>query len=188
MPGFDPSGRRAIVTGGARGLGLELSRRLVAEGAKVCISDIDSDAGQEAVAELGKKFANKKDSIHFVKCDVSSKDEWRSLWDEAESLLGGKIDILCNNAGVPPRVGYDNYKLAFYGQRCGIFFSKAGIDVSLNVMTIGATNGVRIALDRMSRSKGGNGGRIITTASCAGIVVRTRLYNCKPRIKCTTTF
>ena len=44
-------------------------------------------------------------SIHFTKCDVTSKDDWAKMWDEAEEVLGGKIEILCNNAGVPPRVG-----------------------------------------------------------------------------------
>ena len=42
--------------------------------------------------------------VHFVNCDVTSKDNWVKAWDEAEERLGGKIEILCNNAGVPPRV------------------------------------------------------------------------------------
>jgi NAD(P)-dependent dehydrogenase (short-subunit alcohol dehydrogenase family) len=46
------------------------------------------------------------------------------------------------------------------------------MDISLKVMTIGATNGAMHALERMRKSNGGDGGRIITTASCAGIVVR----------------
>ena len=44
-------------------------------------------------------------SVHFVKCDVTKKDEWVKMWDEAEVVLGGKIEILCNNAGVPRLVG-----------------------------------------------------------------------------------
>ena len=43
-------------------------------------------------------------SVIFVKCDVTLKDDWMKMWDEAEHGLGGKIEILCNNAGVPPRV------------------------------------------------------------------------------------
>ena len=42
--------------------------------------------------------------VNFVNCDVTSKDNWKRAWDEAEEILGGKIEILCNNAGVPPRV------------------------------------------------------------------------------------
>ena len=49
---------------------------------------------------------------------------------------------------------------------------QAGIETNLNVMAIGATIGVTYALERMSISKGGSGGRIITTASSAGLIVR----------------
>ena len=44
-------------------------------------------------------------SVHFVQCDVTIKDEWVKMWDEAEEVLCGKIEILCNNAGVPRLVG-----------------------------------------------------------------------------------
>ena len=43
-------------------------------------------------------------SIHFTKLDVTVKEDWVRAWNEAEEFLGGKIEILCNNAGVPPRV------------------------------------------------------------------------------------
>ena len=43
-------------------------------------------------------------SIIFVKCDVTVKDDWKNMWEEAEHSLKGKIEILCNNAGVPPKV------------------------------------------------------------------------------------
>ena len=41
-------------------------------------------------------------SVHFVKCDVTMKDEWVIMWDEAEKVLGGKIEILCNFSVVVP--------------------------------------------------------------------------------------
>ena len=52
-------------------------------------------------------------------------------------------------------------------------FIQAGIDLNLTVMAIGATVGITYAVEQMSKSKGGRGGRIITTASAAGIIVRT---------------
>ena len=52
-------------------------------------------------------------------------------------------------------------------------FIQAGIDLNLSVMAIGATIGITLAVERMSKTKGGKGGRIITTASAAGIIVRT---------------
>ena len=52
---------------------------------------------------------------------------------------------------------------------------QVGMDLNLSVMAIGATTGITYAVERMSRSKGGKGGRIITTASVAGLVVSTVL-------------
>ena len=52
-------------------------------------------------------------------------------------------------------------------------FFQAGIDLNLSVMAIGATMGITYAVERMSISRGGKGGRIITTASAAGLIVRT---------------
>ena len=46
----------------------------------------------------------KYSSIHFTKLDVTQREDWVRAWNEAEEILGGKIEILCNNAGVPPRV------------------------------------------------------------------------------------
>ena len=42
--------------------------------------------------------------VCFVKCDVTSKYDWSEMWSQAEAILGGKIEILCNNAGVTPSV------------------------------------------------------------------------------------
>lgn len=53
---FDPKDRRAIITGGSQGLGLEFARRLVSLGARVCICDIDSAAGESAVRELREQY------------------------------------------------------------------------------------------------------------------------------------
>ena len=54
-------------------------------------------------------------------------------------------------------------------------YEQAGMDTNLAVMTVGATFGVTYALERMGRSKGGRGGRIITTASTAGLTVSKRV-------------
>jgi NAD(P)-dependent dehydrogenase (short-subunit alcohol dehydrogenase family) len=59
--GFNPFGRVAVITGGARGLGFEFARRLVSEGAKVCISDIDVGVGEEAAEEIRKLYGVGKD-------------------------------------------------------------------------------------------------------------------------------
>ena len=53
---FDPKGRRAIITGGSQGLGLEFARRLISQGAKVCIFDIEVTSGESTVRELRNQY------------------------------------------------------------------------------------------------------------------------------------
>lgn len=70
---FDPKGRRAIVTGGAQGIGSEFARQLVGAGAKVCICDIDISVGKEFTEKLRKEYGvgkdrcNDKHFFHFSK-------------------------------------------------------------------------------------------------------------------------
>ena len=80
------AGKTAFVTGGASGLGLDIVRRFVAEGASVVIADIDVAAGEALAAELGQRF---------VRLDVSNEAEWLAAIDSCE-----RIDILVNNAGI----------------------------------------------------------------------------------------
>ena len=53
---FNPSGRRAIITGGARGIGYEYAEQLLSAGAKVCLSDINEKIGHEAAEKLRQEF------------------------------------------------------------------------------------------------------------------------------------
>jgi 3(or 17)beta-hydroxysteroid dehydrogenase len=80
------AGKRAFVTGGASGLGLDIVRRFVAEGAEVVIADIDVAAGEALAADLGQRF---------VRLDVSREEEWIAAFDTCD-----RLDILVNNAGI----------------------------------------------------------------------------------------
>ena len=60
---FSPKHRRAIITGGAQGIGLEFAKRLLREGAKVVICDIDATKGEEAAEQLRKDFKIGKDRL-----------------------------------------------------------------------------------------------------------------------------
>ncbi len=88
------SNRRYLVTGAARGLGLAIAQRLVAEGARVMLADVLPE-GEDRAAELGE-------SAGFVCCDVSSRVQIAAAIDATVARLGG-IDGLVNNAGVAPR-------------------------------------------------------------------------------------
>jgi glucose 1-dehydrogenase len=85
-------GKTAIVTGGARGIGLAIAKRYVAEGARVVIADIDEGSGKTAAAALGA-------AARFVRTDVGAAGDARNVIAEALGFAG-ELDILVNNAGI----------------------------------------------------------------------------------------
>jgi NAD(P)-dependent dehydrogenase (short-subunit alcohol dehydrogenase family) len=85
-------GHTFIVTGGSSGLGAGTAERLVAQGANVVISDVNTEAGQAKAAELGEKAI-------FVQTDVSSADSAQACIDKAIETFGG-IHGVVNCAGI----------------------------------------------------------------------------------------
>src|SRR3982750_3365858 len=85
-------GKTAIVTGGARGIGLAIGKRFVAEGARIVIADIDETAAKAAAAALGS-------AVRFVRTDVGAAGDTRNVVAEACGI-SGDLDILVNNAGI----------------------------------------------------------------------------------------
>lgn len=57
---YNPIGKRAIITGGARGIGYEFAEQLLSAGAKVCISDINVKTGEEAAEKLRQEYGVEK--------------------------------------------------------------------------------------------------------------------------------
>ena len=91
----DLSGKRALITGGASGIGRATARLFAREGAAVCIADIDAAAGQgvaDEIMEEGRRAI-------FVRCDVTSAVDCQRTVQLTVADLGG-IDILFNNAGI----------------------------------------------------------------------------------------
>ncbi len=89
------TGKVAVITGGAKGIGLACAERLAADGAKVVIADIEETAGEAAAAEMS---ASGREAM-FVTCDVSKKLDIRNLVTATLDAYGA-IDILVNNAGI----------------------------------------------------------------------------------------
>lgn len=88
----DLTGKVAIVTGGANGIGRATAARLVAEGGRVVVADVDDDLGEEVAGELGERAA-------FMKTDVSDADQVGELVSFTVDRFGG-LDVMCNVAGV----------------------------------------------------------------------------------------
>ncbi len=90
-------GKKAIVTGGARGIGLSVSQLLSDLGADIIATGIEHD--QSAGEEQEKLFSDKGKVFKFFKADGSKSDEVKELMDFAVKEFG-QIDILVNNAGI----------------------------------------------------------------------------------------
>ncbi|MEQ8480788.1 MAG: SDR family oxidoreductase [Hoeflea sp.] len=87
-------GRTAIVTGGAKGIGLAIVRRLAADGARVMIADIDEEAGAAAVEAISGEG-----EVRFTAADVSERLDVHNLVAKTIDAFGS-INALVNNAGI----------------------------------------------------------------------------------------
>ena len=150
MNAFDLSGRRALVTGGAQGLGEGMARALAAAGAKVVIGDLQTGAAQTVATSLG-------DGHGVVALDVTDDDAWASAVDSATQQLGG-LDIVVNNAGVEISSLMTEIKAD-------------DIRRQLDVNVLGTALGIKHAL-RTMRPGGaaGRGGVVINVASVAATI------------------
>ncbi len=92
-------GRRAIVTGAAQGVGLAITRALLAEGARVSMLDRQADVLRAAAAALGK-------AAHAIPCDVAVDREIEDAVDAASKTMGG-IDAVVNCAGIAMFTPFD---------------------------------------------------------------------------------
>ncbi len=81
-----------IITGAAQGMGETHARLCIAEGAKVVLTDINSDKGEALAKELG-------DNALFVKQDVTSEADWSEVVKQTEAKFG-QVNVLVNNAGI----------------------------------------------------------------------------------------
>lgn len=94
MNQIDLSKRRAVVTGGARGIGRAIATRLLQSGASVSLWDLDADAMAETALELSKTGP-----VHVAQVDVTDETSVNAAAARTADAFGG-IDILVNNAGI----------------------------------------------------------------------------------------
>ncbi|MEV7983217.1 glucose 1-dehydrogenase [Streptomyces sp. NPDC086519] len=93
MPTEEWSGRVAVVTGGAAGLGRATVERLLAAGSRVVVGDVDREAGESLAKQHGK-------DVRYRHTDVAVAEQVRDLVDFAVAEFGG-LHLMVNNAGVP---------------------------------------------------------------------------------------
>lgn len=139
------TGKVALVSGGARGIGEGIVRRFVAEGARVAIADILDDEGKALAAELG-------DAAIYLHLDVTNRDDWAAAVAAVEAKWE-RLDSLVNNAGVIVFKRIDD-------------LTEAEIRRLLDINLMGVINGTQAAIPALERSGGGS---IINMSSADGI-------------------
>jgi NAD(P)-dependent dehydrogenase (short-subunit alcohol dehydrogenase family) len=146
----DLSGRVAVVTGGASGIGKGIARQLIAEGATVIIADIERDALERTAGEIG---------AIGVETDVSDATSVQALAKEALNRFG-TVHIVCNNAGIGPMAAVADLTLDDWRWMLGV-----------NLW--GVIHGIHAFLPILKANP--DGGHIVNTASMAGLDAPPRL-------------
>ena len=147
----DLSGKVAVVTGGASGIGKGIATQLVAEGARVIIADIQRDAMAATAAEIGAALA--------VQVDVSDPSSVDALARQVIETFGA-VHVVCNNAGIGPLAPVADLTLDDWRWMIGV-----------NLW--GVIHGVHTFLPILKQNR--DGGHIVNTASMAGLVAGPRL-------------
>jgi NAD(P)-dependent dehydrogenase (short-subunit alcohol dehydrogenase family) len=144
---------RAVVTGGASGLGLAVARHVTAAGGRVTLLDVQEGPGQAAAASLGANAG-------FAKCDVTSETEVNAAMEAARAGMGS-INLLVNCAGV---IGAGRV-LGKNGPMAGDFFSKV---VQINLVgTFQCDKAAAAIMQHNAPTADGERGVIIHTSSVA---------------------
>jgi 3alpha(or 20beta)-hydroxysteroid dehydrogenase len=139
-------GKVVLISGGARGQGAAEARMLVAEGAKVVLGDVLDAEGQELAQELGAAAV-------FVRQDVTEEADWARAAAAAESLGGGGLHGLVNNAGI-------------YLPRSLMETDAALFERHVRVNQFGCFLGMKAVVPAMERTGGGS---IVNISSGAGL-------------------
>ena len=144
---------RAVVTGGASGLGNAVAQHVVEKGGKVVILDVQEGPGRAAATALGANAS-------FVRCDVTSEAEVNAAMESARDKMGG-INLLVNCAGV---VGAGRV-LGKNGPMSGDFFAKV---VHINLIgTFMCDKAAAAIMQNNEPSADGERGLLVHTSSVA---------------------
>ncbi|XP_076024829.1 15-hydroxyprostaglandin dehydrogenase [NAD(+)]-like [Genypterus blacodes] len=139
------SGKVAVVTGAAHGIGRAITEILLQNGGKVALLDINEAVGKSLKLSFDKQYG--QDHTLFLRCDVQSEEQFKAAFQKAKETLGG-IDIMFNNAGI---LDEDQMEKV----------------IAINLTSV--IKGTYMALDHMNKLTGGRGGVIINIASLSGL-------------------
>lgn len=142
------SGKVAVVTGGAQGIGLAIAKRYAGEGARLVLGDVNKAAADAAAGELGGDAV-----ARAAVCDVTSYAQVEDLVRAAVDAFGS-LDILVNNAGITRDATMKNMTEEMFDQVIGVHLR-------------GCWNGTKVASLRMREQ--GTGGAIVNISSISAL-------------------
>lgn len=142
-------GKRALITGGAQGIGQAIAQTFCRAGATVYIADINKETGTAAASALNQEWGN----VHFTLLDVSDDNDWQRVCSQIVAAAGG-LDILVNNAGINIRKPIEE-------------MSPDELDMMYQVNIKGPFLGIKHVLPIM---KSAGGGSIINMSSVCGLI------------------
>lgn len=173
MSGKSLAGRKALVTGGARGIGAAIAQALARAGASIMVADILEETGRASAAAIAKEGV----TTGFVQLDVTDDTQWERAVAKTVAALGG-YDILINNAGIEITSLIVDVKAEDLRKMCDVNIVGTGLGMKhaframrpggaagkggavLNISSVAATiaypaiagySGTKSAVDRMTR-------------------------------------
>lgn len=151
---FSLKNKTAIITGGATGIGFEISLLFARRGAQVFVVDLNETGALNSAALINKAM-NSTSSAYGIACDVSSSKSVQTCFNRVVTRAkNGRVDILCNNAGI----GHVGNILNT---------NESNLDRVMKVNVNGVFNCAKEAVNLMVKDNGG--GVILNTGSCASI-------------------
>lgn len=147
--------RVALITGGGGGIGTAIVRRLLLDGVRVAVADVDAAAADRALAPL----AAESHLLSVLSVDVADETSVAALYERLDRQFR-RLDILVNCAGVSPRVN---------GARPPV--EQTPLDVWQRTLAINLTGTFLMCRAAVPRMKRGGWGRIVNIASLAGRTV-----------------
>ena len=163
------SGRVALVTGAARGIGREIAQRLASAGASVAVVDVAEDAVQQAAAELSRP----EQASRGYRCDVSSLEASLELGERVLADFG-RVDMLVNNAGITKdrlfvRMTAEDWAAVLNVNLTGAFNVTKGVAPAMLKARAGSIVNIASVVGQM-----GNPGQANYAASKAGLIGLTK--------------
>ena len=160
------SGKKAIISGGASGIGAATARHFITEGAQVVIGDINVEKGQAFAAQYG-------DELSFVELDVTSAQSWDDAIDRAQKHMGGLTSVI-NSAGVSIPIPIEDLSLEDFRHTMAINLDGTFLGTKAGIKALKAVEGSSIV--NVASTLGHRGGSFVPAycASKAGVLNLTR--------------